>query len=118
MKTLITLGFVLTISVFTIKGQSITPEEASKNINDSVTVCGIVKEAHFMKKADKYMCFLEFGDVFPNEVFSVYISDDLRRKMTYNPDKLEGKNICVSGKIKMVKKKPEMTIYKESQIQK
>lgn len=118
MKVIITLGFVLTVSIFCLKAQSITPDEASTHVNDSVTVCGVVKEAHFMKKADKYMCYLEFGDTFPNEIFSVYVSDDVRRKMTYDLGKLNDKSICVSGKIKLVKKKPEMTIYKESQIQK
>ena|ERR1035438_3361190 len=118
MKTIITLGFALAISIYSGKGQSITPEEAAKSINDSVTVCGIVKEAHFVKKMDKYMCYLEFGDAFPNEIFSVYISDDVRKKIPYDLASLNGKSICVSGRIKSVKKKPEMTIYKPTQIQK
>jgi|ERR1035437_4243863 hypothetical protein len=118
MKIIITLGFVIAISIFCLKAQSISPDEAFTHINDSITVCGVVKETHFMKKADKYMCYLEFGDAFPNEIFSVYISDEVRRKMTYDLGKLNGKSICISGKIKLVKKKPEMTIYKESQIQK
>jgi len=118
MKIIITLGFVFTVAVYSLKAQTITPDEASTHVNDSTTVCGVVKEAHFMKKADKYMCYLEFGDVFPNETFSVYVSDEVRKKITYDLGKLNGKNICVTGKIKLIKKKPEMTIYKESQIQK
>ncbi|MEI6817251.1 MAG: hypothetical protein WCL14_11615 [Bacteroidota bacterium] len=118
MKNLTTIVIVFFVSLMASKGQSITPEETARHINDSVTVCGVVKEVHFIKKDDKYTVNLEFGDKFPNEVFTVFISDDVRKKISYDLHDLAEKNICVTGKIKMMRKKPQIVLRSFDQIKK
>ncbi len=118
MKTILTFVSIVYFSAVFSQAQTIAPEDAAKHINDSITVCGVVKEVHFIKKNDTYTVYLEFGDKNPNEVFSVYISDDIRKKSPYDLHTLDGKNICILGKIKMRGKKPQIILYKYSQIQK
>ena len=118
MRTLLTSIILVVFLTIICNAQSINPEEAAKHVNDSTSVCGVVKDVHFIKKNETYSVYLEFGDKSPNETFSVYISDDLRKKSPYDIHTLEGKNICVIGKIKMRAKKPYMNLYKFSQIQK
>src|ERR1035438_92582 len=98
MKALLTLITIFVFSTIISNAQSITPEEAAKHINDSTNVCGVVKEVHFVKKNETYTVYLEFGEKSPNEIFSVCITDDVRKKSPYDIHTLEGKNICVSGK--------------------
>ena len=118
MKVLLTLITIFVFSTIISNAQSITPEEAAKHINDSTNVCGVVKEVHFVKKNETYTVYLEFGEKSPNEIFSVCIMDDVRKKSPYDIHTLEGKNICVSGKIKMRAKKPYINLINYSQIQK
>jgi hypothetical protein len=118
MKSILVSVILILLMTITSKAQSFNPEEASKHVNDSITVCGVVKEVHFIKKNETYSVYLEFGDRSPNETFSVYISDDLRKKSPYDIHTLEGKNICVQGKIKMRAKKPYLNLYNFSQIKK
>jgi hypothetical protein len=116
----ILFSIIITIVFSTIisDAQTLAPEDAAKHINDSITVCGVVKEVHFVRKNETYSVYLEFGDRSPNENFSVFISDELRKKSPYDLHTLEGKNICILGKIKIHAKKPLMNLYKFSQIQK
>ena len=118
MKSTVTFIPLFLLSTIVCFSQTINPEDAAKHINDSIKVCGIVKEVHFTKKNEIYSVDLEFGEKYPNETFSVYISDALRKKSPYDLHTLDGKNICVLGKIKMRAKKPQIILYKFSQIEK
>ena len=118
MKRYLISFIIMCLAATTLRAQSITAEEAGKHINDSTTVCGVVKEVHFINKKDQYTVNLEFGDKFPNEVFTVFISDEVRKKITFDLHDLNDKNICVTGKIKSIRKKPQIILKSFDQIKK
>src|SRR5436853_3524967 len=108
-KILITAAFL--IFSFFLKAQTITPEEAKDNVGKTVTVCGKVRSTYKTNSVNSNPTFLDFGKKYPNAVFSVVIWENTLSKFSYNPKrKLKHKKICVTGKIKLYKERPEIVV--------
>jgi DNA/RNA endonuclease YhcR with UshA esterase domain len=116
MKTFF-LSIILALS-FRVQAQEIpkiTPDQAKDYIGKTVTVCGEVKDSYVAPKSGTI--FLNFGADYPNQIFVAYIYEDAAKNFPESPaTAFKGKNICVTGEVKMFQEKPEIMITKPEQI--
>ena len=94
---------------------AITPEEAADHIGETVTVSGVVEEVFISKPGN---VFLNFGGKYPNHKFvAVFFAKTSDISLFEDPKQYEGKNVSVTGKVKLYKGKPEIIVKKSTQIQ-
>lgn len=97
--------------------QEITIAEAKDHVGDKVTICAEIKETFYNNKAKGEPTMVNFGDAYPKQTFSCIIWKDDLINFNYNPvTYLKGKQVCVTGIVKMYKGKPEMEIHGQDQI--
>src|SRR2546423_11946745 len=111
------ISFILCFVFFLSKAQtSIAPEDAKNYIGKTVTVCGKVKST-YQPNTKSHPTFIDFGNKYPNAVFSIVIWESDLSKFSYKPKKkLKRKHLCVTGVVKMYKDKPEIVVSDPSQI--
>jgi endonuclease G len=82
--------------------------------NETVTICGTVVST---KKSAKGNIFLNLDRKFPNQIFTVTIFKDDAANFSYQPHiLLDGKKICVTGKVLNSNGNPGINVSGESQI--
>jgi len=82
--------------------------------NETVTICGTVVSA---KKSAKGNIFLNLDRKFPNQIFTVTIFKDQTVNFSYQPEVvLDGKRICVTGKVVNSNGTPGINVENEKQI--
>ena len=115
MKNIFT--FLLTLCAALCKAQDIqkiTPEKAKEFVGEVVTVCGTVQDTYISMVGN---VFLNFGGKYPNQTFTVYFPNIANQdSVKQNFKSYDGKNICVTGAVRINKDKPEIEIERESQI--
>jgi len=117
MKKIFTL-FCFLVSSYVASAQSISAEEASKRIGDSIKVCGKIFGGRFFETSAGSPTLLNMGAAFPESPLTIMIPGDVRMKMGYAPEQqLRDKNICVRGKVILFKGKPEIVVYNISQLE-
>ena len=62
-------------------------------------VCGKVEKARFAEGSEGQPTFLYMGGAFPRHTFSARIAGANRDKFSFPLESLEGKTVCVIGKI-------------------
>ncbi len=81
-----------------------------------ITVCSKVQSTH-ITKGEKKTTYINFGQPYPNTTFTVVIFEDNLTNFKYIPSVfLKDKNVCITGKVKIYKGKPEIIVSKEEQI--
>jgi hypothetical protein len=110
MKYLLILSLLIAISA---QAQTITPKQAKDSVGKTETVCGAVFNVH----VGPNKTYINFGDAYPNQVFSVAIDNDDASKFSYKLETLENKKVCITGLLKMYKEKPEIIVTDEKQIE-
>jgi DNA/RNA endonuclease YhcR with UshA esterase domain len=95
---------------------NLTPEQASSHVGQVETVCGIVASAHYAERTRSQPTFLNLGQAYPNQVFTAVIFGSDRAKFG-QPETLQGKNVCVSGKIEVYRGKPEIILHDRGQLE-
>jgi hypothetical protein len=91
--------------------QTIPDSVAYKYIGTTTTVCGYVASAKFAKSSRSQPTFLNMGRSYPNQTVTIVIWGENRGKFNAPPESLYvNKTICVRGKIKKYKNKPEIII--------
>jgi DNA/RNA endonuclease YhcR with UshA esterase domain len=81
--------------------------------SDGVIVCGKIYGGKYIKSAKNSPTFLKMG-VAP---YTIVIWGDVRKTLSYKPEiKLDGKFVCITGKIVEFKGKSQIVIYSEAQI--
>ena len=81
-----------------------------------IRVCDSVTGVH-VSTGKSETTFINFGEPFPRNSFSVVIFQKDAESFSYKPAEfLDGKNICITGKVKLYKGKPEIIVYNEKQI--
>ena len=116
MKPLYLSFLLLFISGFTHAQINIKLEDVSRHIGDSVTVCGIVKEMRYFEKSKNKPTFLNIGARYPYQPLTVVIWENVRTLFTGKVEDLQGKFICITGRIILYKEKPEIIIDRPDQI--
>ncbi|MEO6131790.1 MAG: hypothetical protein ABIQ02_08070 [Saprospiraceae bacterium] len=113
----ILLWLVLTISVSTMYGQRTVSTDSIKFFDGkTITVCSNVSST-FMTKGEQKTSFLNFGPEFPNQLFTVVIYEEDLHNFNYVPaEKLNGKNVCITGSVRMFDGAAEIIVKQQGQI--
>jgi len=90
----------------------------SDYVGDSVTVCGKVESARYMKAADDSITVINVGGKYPDQLLTIVIWRQHRSQFAGSPEiDWIGKQVCVTGKVEIYNKKPEIVVKQTSQVQ-
>jgi DNA/RNA endonuclease YhcR with UshA esterase domain len=95
---------------------TLAPEEAPSHVGERATVCGVVASAAYAARSNGQPTFLNLGKPYPDQIFTAVIWGDDRSKFGSPESTLRGKNICVTGEIKLYRGKPEIILRDSKQL--
>jgi hypothetical protein len=107
---------VLIVWVGAANAATLSPEEAAKHIGENARVCGLVASATYAANVTTAPTFLDFGNPYPNQIFTAVILGSDREKFGTPELTLRGKQICVAGVIFLYQGKPQMILQDPNQI--
>ena len=111
------LYLIVISSIYSESGIMISPKEAINHIGEYKTVKGMVVSGKYLSRVKGRPTFLNLGEAYPNQVFTVVIWGDTRDQFEEDPEYFyRGKNITVSGIIIEYKGIAEIIANDESQI--
>lgn len=121
MKALYTLIPALVLSTLSadLLAQSqemIPPEMATRYVGKDGMVCGKVEKAKYAQSSEGEPTFLYMGGMFPRHTFSARIDGANRGKFSFAPETLEGKDVCVIGKIQRDASRAEIEVSSPSSL--
>jgi len=94
---------------------SLTTDEAAHHVGETATVCGTVASADYASHSKGQPTFLNLDKAYPNQIFTAVIWGSDRSKFG-TPETLSGKQVCVTGAIKMYRGRPEVVVHDPSQL--
>jgi len=120
-KTLLTgcllvLFLSLSLPAWALQNKRLTAAQAKDHVGERATVCGTVANASFAEKTKGSPTFLNFEKPFPRQLFTAVIWGDDRPKFGQPEVEYQGKKICVTGEIKLFRKRPEIVVTEKNQI--
>lgn len=106
------LFFVASLAItFPAFASDISPNLVANHVGQTVTVCGVVSQVCVTKQDN---VFLNFGGVYPHHLFSAVVrkrrSPEMLAEGAQWLKDLEGKEIAVTGEVKIYDKKPEIVL--------
>jgi DNA/RNA endonuclease YhcR with UshA esterase domain len=107
---------LLVLGAVRAQAEPMTAEEASKHVDENGTVCGLVASAHFANGTKGQPTFLNLGKPYPNQVFTAVIWGSDRSKFGSPETSLNGKQVCVRGRIQLYRGKPEILVHDKDQL--
>ena len=90
-----------------------TTAQAASHVGETATVCGKVAGTHHSGRGNT---FVNLDGAYPKQAFTAFIPAS-SASVGADVRALEGKNICVTGKIVLYKGKPEIVVTTKGQIQ-
>ena len=115
------LAFILLIGFASVKTfaqttiTTIDVKDAAKHIGETVVITDKIYGGKFL--VGPGLTLLDMGGAHPNEVLTLLIKGDDRKKFTKAPEDLfNGKNVTVTGTVIDYKGKPEIIITDPAQI--
>ena len=108
--------FALTISAQAARAAALAPEEAAKHAGETATVCGVVAGAKYASQIRGGLTFIDFGKPYPDAPFTAMIFAADRAKFGTPERGLQGKQVCVTGRIQMFRGKPEIVLSDPKQL--
>ena len=120
MKKYILIGITVFLTTFygSCFSQTITPKQSQDYVGKKVTVCGQVSNVFYYARGKGSPTFIDMGGNYPNQEFDIVIWEENRKNFSYDIESLEGSKICVTGKIKDYRGKPEIVVTNPTQINK
>ena len=112
------LFFLIAVSCLTKLSfsQTVPLDSVAKYEGKKVTVCAKVQGTH-VSSGEKKNTYLNFGKPYPDNTFTVLISEPDLKNFKYVPAEfLTDKNICITGTVVIYKGKPEILVSSEEQI--
>ncbi|UKE48991.1 hypothetical protein KHA79_09510 [Xanthomonas translucens pv. cerealis] len=103
-------------SAFAQSQQMIPPEMAARFVGKDGMVCGKVEKAKYAQNSEGEPTFLYMGGMFPRHTFSARIAGADRGKFGFAPESLEGKDVCVIGKIERDSSRAEIQVSAPSSL--
>src|SRR5580704_17347381 len=91
------------------------PDAAASHVGESATVCGLVASATYAARSNAQPTFLNIGKPYPDQIFTVVIFGRDRSEFG-TPETLRGKQVCVTGEIRLYRGKPEITLTDPKQL--
>jgi len=95
-------------------GEMIPPENAARFAGQDGMVCGKVEKARYAEGSEGQPTFLHMGGAFPRHSFSARIAGSNRGKFNFPLETLEGKTVCVIGKIQRDASRAEIEVTSPS----
>lgn len=116
----IILVMLILTSFFTLAEAQITPKitiyNASEYLDKEGTICANVYSVN-QPAGDNKPIYINFGGNYPDNIFSVVIFAKDQNKFLFDlKEVLQGKDVCVTGKITQYKNKPQMVIKEAVQL--
>ena len=110
------LVVVCTHSVAAMANTMIPPETAVRHVGKDGMVCGLVDRGRYAESSEGKPTFLHMGGTFPRHTFSARIPGSARDSFGFAPETLQGKTICVMGKIERDATRAEIVVTSPSSI--
>jgi hypothetical protein len=110
----ISLAAVLVLAVAA-DAATLAPDEAAKHAGENATVCGVVASARYAERSTGQPTFLNLGKPYPDQVFTAVVWGKDRGKFG-TPETLRGKEVCVTGGIKLYHGKAEIILSDPKQL--
>ncbi|MEO5905607.1 MAG: hypothetical protein ABIQ11_02700 [Saprospiraceae bacterium] len=116
MKGIILTTLFLLVTIMAYSQKSVSADSLKYYEGEIITVCQKVSDT-FVTKGGEKTTFLNFGNGFPNQLFTVVIYQEDLSNFSYNPAEfLKGKQVCVIGDVRMYNSGPEIIVEREDQI--
>jgi len=96
--------------------ESLTADEAAQHVGETATVCCTIASANYASHSKGQPTFLDFDKPYPEETFAAVIWAADRAKFRTPESALLGKEVCVTGVIKLFRGRPEVILYDPSQL--
>ena len=96
--------------------EMIPPETAVRHVGKDGLVCGLVERGRYAEGSEGQPTFLHMGGAFPRHTFSARIPGSARGSFDFAPESLQGKTICVSGRIERDASRAEIEVRSPSAI--
>lgn len=93
----------------------IPPAEAKDHIGQNGTVCGRVADTRYLATGSR-PTFLNFDKRYPNHTFTAVIFGENRAKFGTAEKDYRDKDVCVTGKIREYRGKPEIILTDPAQL--
>jgi len=95
----------------------IAPADAGLHDGEEAMVCGLVAATKYAAGALGRPTFLDFGGAYPDQVFQVVIWSSERTRFHEAPEQAYlHKQVCVTGRIRLYRGKPEITVKDPAQL--
>jgi len=96
---------------------TLTADEAADHIGSTATVCGTVASTKFADRSNGQPTYLNLDRPYPDQVVTVVIWGTDRAAFGKPESRYSGKSICVTGKIRSFKGRPQIIARDPSQIE-
>ncbi len=118
MKKLVSI-LLMTFAVINGFGQKeIKVEEAKDYVGDTVKICTKIFGAIINDNAKGDGTYLFAGGNFPDAPLTILIRNENRRNFDYKPEKdLKDRDVCITGRVELIKDKVHIIITKQGQIE-
>jgi DNA/RNA endonuclease YhcR with UshA esterase domain len=90
--------------------------EAAYHVGEEATVCGVVVSTKWATRATGQPTFLNLDRPYPNQIFTVVIWGSDRGAFGAPETQYAKRRICVTGKIREYRSKPEIVVNDPSQV--
>lgn len=92
--------------------------QAKDFIGKETCVCGKVVSTKFVDNGKSNPTYINLDKKYPDQVFTVMIFGQDRTNFSYKPEEfLQGKTICIKGKVEEYKGSPQIIANKEKQLE-
>ena len=98
------------------RAQSAAPQDAARYASQTATVCGVVASARYALRTRAQPTFLNLGQPYQHQAFTVTIFGDERPKFGEPEVPFANKRVCATGRIEMYRGKPEMILDDPAQL--
>ncbi len=106
----------LTISAHAANAASLAPEDAAKHAGETATICGVVAGAKYAAQVRGGLTFIDFSQPYPNAPFTALIFAADRAKFGTPEKGLQGRQVCITGKIELFRGKAEIVLSDPKQM--
>jgi hypothetical protein len=112
----VTLVVVVLWSAIGLAQASISAAEAKDHVGEKATICGEVISTHYAARSRGNPTFLNIDKAYPNQIFTVVVWGRDLPKFGDPEGTYRGKQVCVTGKISIYRRVPEVVANEPSQI--
>lgn len=93
-------------------------DELNQHTGDSVKVCTKIFGGIYLDRSKGAPTLLDAGGKYPDALLTLFIGQETRKQFKEAPESFyKDKDVCITGRVKLYKGKPEIEIYDEKQIE-